>query len=60
MEIIDEMILKKAAIELRKRAYELPPREDDSKLRMMFESVGGIETGIELLKALNGRTKMWT
>jgi hypothetical protein len=60
MEGIDHIIPKKVAIELRKGVFELDPPEDDSELRMMFESDGGIKARIELLKALNGRTKMWT
>ena len=49
---------KKAAIEFKKRACDLDPTEDDTELRMLFESVGGIKTGIEVLKALNGRPEM--
>jgi hypothetical protein len=60
MEGIDQIIIKKAIIELRKRGYEIDPTEDDSELRMLFEYVGGIETGLEVLKALNGSTQMWT
>jgi hypothetical protein len=53
---IDQTILNKATIELRKRACQLDPPEDS----IIFEPVGGKETRIELLKLLNGRTKMWT
>jgi len=48
MEGIDQIRIKKTAIELRKRACELDPTEDDIELRVLFEFVGGIKTGIEV------------
>ena len=36
------MYLKKVAVIPRKRALELNSSEDDSELRYIFESVGGI------------------
>ena len=43
MEDINQIIIKKAAIELRKTTYELDPTEDDNELRMLFESFDGIK-----------------
>ena len=57
MEGIDPNILKKARAILRKRPLELNSSDDDSKLRSIFESVGGIASGIKFLRLLNGRVE---
>ena len=49
MEDINLDILKMDACILRKRALELYSLEDDSELRAIFETVGGIETKIKFL-----------
>ena len=47
MKDINPDTLKTAAALIRKRALELYSLEDDSELREIFQSVGGIETGIK-------------
>ena len=47
IEDMNTYMLKTAAGILRKRALDLYTLEDDSELRESFETVGGIETGIE-------------
>ena len=60
MEDINPNIIKTAAGILKKRALELYSLEDDSELRAIFEPLGGIETGINLLLLLNGQVDAWT
>ncbi len=55
MEDINPNILKTAASLIRKSALELYSLEDDSKLREIFEPVGGIESGIKFFTLLNGQ-----
>ncbi len=44
---------------LRNKALELYSVDDDSELRSIFDSVGGIETRIKVMKLLNGRVEAW-
>ncbi len=60
MEDINPNILKVAAFLLRKRAFEFISLEDDSELRCIFESFGGIGDGIKFFKLVNGRVEAWT
>ena len=60
IEDINLDILKTAACILRKRALELYAFEDDSELRLIFELVGGIETGINIFTLLNGQVIAYT
>jgi len=60
MENINPNILKTVACILRKRALELYSLEDDSKLRAIFEPVGGIKTRIKFFTLLNGQVDAWT
>jgi len=55
MEDINPYILKTDAGILRKKTLELYSLEDDSELRGIFESIGGIETRIKNFALLNGQ-----
>ncbi len=60
MEDINPDIRKTVASLIRKRALELYSLEDDGELRKIFETVGGIEIGINFFSLLNGQVDAWT
>jgi len=59
MENISSDTVKTVASLARKRALELCSIEDDSELRQIFATCGGIETGIKFFTILNGKVEAW-